>query len=79
MNSKVITSDCVKHRYMSLRPKAVILQSLGGYAGGGLEDAGRIDKDLARFLLKNRLIIMPRKDGSLDFVSSDILTPESQL
>ena len=69
--TRIYTAEDFERRMVVLHPKAVILHALGGYRAGMEGKAGEVDKALARYLLNNRLIIMPSRDGELRFVPMD--------
>ena len=68
---RIYTAEDFEDRMMVVHPKAVILHALGGYSSGMTGKAAKVDEFLANYLLNNRLIIMPSRDGQLRFVSMD--------
>jgi len=68
----VPTAEQYEVKFVSLRPRAVILHALGGYSAGMEDKAAEMDKILNRFLIVNRLVIMPSIDGGLKFVPMEV-------
>ena len=63
---------------LSVKPRAVILLSLGGYTAKMEKKASALDVNLNEFLKKNRLVIFPGRNG-LEFVSMDVLIDKCNL
>jgi len=75
---RILLGSDFKSSVLVVKPRAVILLSLGGYTGKMEQKSADLDKKLNDFLTKNRLVIFPGKNG-LEFVPMDTLIDKCNL
>jgi len=75
---RILEAQDFQSLVLSVKPRAVILLSLGGYTEKMEQKASALDVNLNEFLKKNRLVIFPGRNG-LEFVSMDVLVDKCNL